>query len=113
MEQSLIDTIEKYAERIRSTDAYRTYQEQLSLIRQDPEKYRRVNEFRKKNYELQKSEGRDIDERIEALAEELEKFREDPVVDDFFRAELAFCRMMQEVNLRLTEAVNFDMEFPL
>ena len=92
MEQSLIDTIEKYAERIRSTDAYRTYQEQLSLIRQDPEKYRRVNEFRKKNYELQKSEGRDI---------------------DFFRAELAFCRMMQEVNLRLTEAVKFDMEFPL
>lgn len=113
MEQSLIDATEKYAEMIRSTDVYRTYQEQLSLIRQNPEKYQRVNEFRKKNYELQQSEGRDIDERIEALAEELEKFREDPVVDDFFRAELAFCRMMQEVNLRITEAVNFDMEFPL
>ena len=37
----------------------------------------------------------------------------DPVVDDFFRAELAFCRMMQEVNLRVTEAIDFDMEFPL
>ncbi len=113
MEQSLIDATEKYAERIRSTDVYRTYQEQLSLIRQNPEKYQRVNEFRRKNYELQQSEGRDIDERIEALAEEMEKFREDPVVDDFFRAELAFCRMMQEINLRVTEAINFDMEFPL
>ena len=50
---------------------------------------------------------------FEALAEELERFREDPVVDDFFRAELAFCRMMQEVNLRVTEAIDFDMEFPL
>lgn len=113
MEQSLIDATEKYAERIRCTDVYRTYQEQLSLIRQNPEKYQRVNEFRRKNYELQQSEGRDIDERIEALAEEMEKFREDPVVDDFFRAELAFCRMMQEINLRVTEAINFDMEFPL
>ena len=113
MEQSLIDATEKYAERIRSTDVYRTYQEQLSLLRQKPEKYQRVNEFRRKNYELQQSEGRDIDERIEALAEEMEKFREDPVVDDFFRAELAFCRMMQEINLRVTEAINFDMEFPL
>lgn len=113
MEQSLIDATEKYAERIRSTDVYRTYQEQLSLIRQNPEKYQRVNEFRRKNYELQQSEGRDIDERIEAPAEEMEKFREDPVVDDFFRAELAFCRMMQEINLRVTEAINFDMEFPL
>ena len=54
-----------------------------------------------------------MDERIEALAEELERFREDPVVDDFFRAELAFCRMMQEVNLRVTEAIDFDMEIPL
>ena len=50
---------------------------------------------------------------FEALAEELERFREDLVVDDFFRAELAFCRMMQEVNLRVTEAIDFDMEFPL
>lgn len=94
-------------------DVYKNYQEQLFLIRQNPEKYQRVNEFRRKNYELQQSDGRDMDERIEALAEELERFREDPVVDDFFRAELAFCRMMQEVNLRVTEAIDFDMEFPL
>ena len=113
MEQSLIDATERYAETIRNTDVYKTYQGQLFLIRQNPEKYQRVNEFRRKNYELQQSDGRDMDERIEALAEELERFREDPVVDDFFRAELAFCRMMQEVNLRVTEAIDFDMEFPL
>ena len=111
--QGLIDATERYAETIRNTDVYKTYQGQLFLIRQNPEKYQRVNEFRRKNYELQQSDGRDMDERIEALAEELERFREDPVVDDFFRAELAFCRMMQEVNLRVTEAIDFDMEFPL
>lgn len=53
MEQSLIDATERYAETIRNTDVYKTYQGQLFLIRQNPEKYQRVNEFRRKNYELQ------------------------------------------------------------
>ncbi len=53
MEQSLIDATERYAETIRNTDVYKNYQEQLFLIRQNPEKYQRVNEFRRKNYELQ------------------------------------------------------------
>ena len=69
MEQSLIDATERYAETIRNTDVYKNYQGQLFLIRQNPEKYQRVNEFRRKNYELQQSDGRDMDERIEALAE--------------------------------------------
>ena len=43
MEQSLIDATERYAETIRNTDVYKTYQEQLFLIRQNPEKYQRVN----------------------------------------------------------------------
>lgn len=48
MEQSLIDATERYAETIRNTDVYKTYQGQLFLIRQNPEKYQRVNEFRRK-----------------------------------------------------------------
>ena len=45
---------------------------------------------------------------MDAFEQEFERFREDPVVDEFLRAELAFCRMMQEINLYITEAVNFE-----
>jgi hypothetical protein len=40
MEQSLIDATERYAETIRNTDVYKNYQEQLFLIRQNPENTR-------------------------------------------------------------------------
>lgn len=30
------------------------------------------------------------------------------MVSDFLAAELAFCRMMQDINLRLTEALHFE-----
>ena len=36
------------------------------------------------------------------------EFRENPVVDDFLRAELAFCRMMQEMYVLLTAEIDFE-----
>ena len=39
----------------------------------------------------------------------MRKFRENPLVDDFLRAELAFCRMMQEVYVLLADEVDFEV----
>ena len=44
-----------------------------------------------------------------AFEQEYEKFRENPLVDDFLRAELAFCRMMQEVYVLLADEVDFEV----
>lgn len=48
-------------------------------------------------------------DRVEAFEQEYEKFRENPLVDDFLRAELAFCRMMQEVYVLLADEVDFEV----
>ena len=48
-------------------------------------------------------------DRMEAFEREYEKFREDPLVDDFLRAELAFCRMMQEVYALLADDIDFEV----
>lgn len=45
---------------------------------------------------------------MDAFEKEYEEFREDSMVDDFLRAELAFCRMMQEITLCITEMVDFE-----
>ena len=45
---------------------------------------------------------------MEAFEKEYEKFREDPFVDGFLQAELAFCRMMQEVYVLLAEEIDFE-----
>ena len=47
---------------------------------------------------------------MEAFEQEYMKFRENPLVEDFLRAELAFCRMMQEVNILITAEIDFEYE---
>lgn len=99
----------KFVKSIKESDTYKAYYYQLERLKRNPELYEKVNEFRKRNYEIQNtSQVDELFDKMDAFEQEFEKFREDPVVDEFLRAELAFCRMMQEVNLYITEAVNFE-----
>ena len=73
--------------KIKESATYKEYQLQLARIKEHPEYYRKVNEFRQTNYELQNAEHTDdLFEKIEAFDKEYEVFRENPLVDDFLRA---------------------------
>ena len=79
-------------------------------IRIWPALYDKVNEYRQRNFELQNETAEeDLFDRMEAFEREYEKFREDPLVDDFLNAELAFCRLMQEIDLLLAQAIDFEL----
>lgn len=109
MEDSLEKATASYVKAIKDTDIYRKYCEQLAKLKIDPEKYQKVNEFRRKNFEVQNTTQKDeLFDKMDAFEEEFERFREDSVVDEFLRAELAFCRMMQEVNLYIAEGIDFE-----
>ena len=45
---------------------------------------------------------------MDVFEKEYEKFRENPLVDDFLQAELAFCRLMQEINMFVTQELDFQ-----
>ena len=109
MEDSLGNATVSYVKAIKDTAVYKKYCEQLERLKKSPEKYQMVNEFRRRNFEIQNTAQKDeLFDKMNAFEEEFERFREDSVVDEFLRAELAFCRMMQEINLYITEAVNFE-----
>lgn len=94
---------------LKETDIYKKYAYQLMRLKENPERFRQVNEFRRKNYEIQRTTQVDeLFDKMNAFEKEYEKFREDPLVDDFLRAELAFCRMMQEVDIYITEELDFE-----
>ena len=100
---------EKYIREIKETEIYKQYSHQLGKIKQDPALFEKVNEYRFRNFEIQNSsQGQELFEKMDAFEKEYEKFREDPVVDDFLCAELAFCRLMQEANAYITEALDFE-----
>lgn len=108
-DKEIIEAARQFAETIMASDTYKEYLFQREKIKKQPELYEKVNEFRQRNFDLQnETDEEELFDRIEAFEKEYEKFRENPFVDDFLRAELAFCRMMQEVYLLLAEDIDFE-----
>ena len=99
----------KFVRAIKESDTYKTYYFQLEKLKRNPELYDKVNEYRRRNYEMQNtSQVDELFDKMNAFEQEYEKFRENPIVDDFLMAELAFCRLMQEVDSYITGELDFQ-----
>lgn len=99
----------RFVKSIKETEVYRRYNYQLRRIKEEPELFEKVNEFRKRNFEMQNtSQVDDLFDKMEAFEREYEQFRENPLVDEFLKAELAFCRMMQEIDVVITKELDFE-----
>lgn len=110
LEEQLDKASREYIRAIKDTAIYKNYRTQLERIKQYPELYRQVNDFRRRNYEIQNtSQVDELFDKIDAFEREYEKFRENPIVDEFLRAELGLCRMMQKIDIFITEELDFDM----
>ena len=104
------EATKKFAAYIQESDIYKEYLYQREKIKKQPELYDKVNEYRQKSFDLQiKSDSEDLMDIMEAFEQEYAKFRENPMVEDFLRAEIAFCRMMQGINVLLTAQIDFEV----
>lgn len=101
------NAVEHIIDAILSSEEYRQYDVQRNKVNQYPELKAQIDEYRKLNYELQNRKDYAFD-KIDAFEREYAVFRENPLVSDFLAAELALCRMMQNINLRITEAMHFE-----
>lgn len=99
--------VEEFIAAILDTDEYREYDAQRNKIKQFPELKAQIDEYRRRNYLLQNGEDTAFD-KIDQFEREFEDFRENPLVSDFLAGELAFCRMIQDINIRITQAVHFE-----
>ena len=99
----------EYAAKIQETDIYRDYCKAREQIKKDPELYAKVNEYRQATFELHNNTDQDqLFDRMYAYEKEYESFRENPLVENFLQAELAFCRMMQELNILILDHLDFE-----
>lgn len=105
----LDNAVEKLIAAIIDTEKYRNYVREKDKVCRFPELKRQIDHFRLRNYELQNmTNDEELFHKLEEFEWEYDKFRENPLVSDFLMAELDFCRMMQDVNIRVTEALDFD-----
>lgn len=99
-----------------ASEEYREYDRQKQIMKEQPELKAQIDRFRQENFELQNSVQSDelfdrtdeLFDRTDEFSRRLEEFRKNPLVDAFLNAELDFCRMIQEINGKIVEAVNFE-----
>lgn len=107
--QNLEQTLEQLIAEIKDTDIYKDYRRKRDIIEQYPDLTRQIDEFRKRNFDLQNSDREeDMFDAMDQFEKEYERFRENPLVGDFLDAEVGFCRMMQDIHLRITEEMEFE-----
>lgn len=104
---ALDETVSALIAAILKCEEYLAYRAELDKVLQVPELKPQIDEFRRRNYQLQSSTDIDFD-KLDRFEKEYEDFRSDPLVSDFLAAELAFCKRMQEIESRVTAELDFQ-----
>lgn len=108
-DKTVQEALDAFMSVIKNTKEYKDYQFQKEKVKRIPELKTRIDEFRKKSFQLQNmSESDNLMEDVERLQRENESLLENPLVSDFLQAELDFCRMMQDINTHIAEAIDFE-----
>ena len=105
--RNMEDAVQGFIDAIKSSGEYQDYTREKEKVKQFPELKEQIDEYRRRNYEMQNSSDT-VFENIEEFEKEYADLWEKPLAADFLAAELAFCRMMQEVNLKVTESLDFE-----
>ena len=93
---------------IQKSDVYRTYKKQEAILEKNPELASRVQHFRSDNFRLQNEERGNLLQDAEQLARESAELR-NPEVNAYLDAELALCRMMQQICKTLTDGIEIKV----
>ena len=105
------DSLQEFIEQIQRSSVYTEYMRQRDRLREFPDLKKQVDEYRQKNFILQtQTYPEQLFDEIDRFQKEYETFRENTVVHDFLAAELALCRMMQNINYELVKAISIDFE---
>lgn len=101
--------VNELLEAVKDSLEYIEYRYQRAKIKMQPELQEQIDRYREENFLLQNdTSGEELLQKLEQFEERYQDFRENPLVNDFLEAELAFCRKMQEINLKITEGLQFE-----
>lgn len=102
---------QELTEAIRSSQAYMDFERAKKEIRENPELRAQLNQFRRKNYELQNEKsGSDWYEVVDDFEKQNEEFRKNPLVEEFLSNELELCRMIQRINQSIVDVVQLEIQ---
>lgn len=94
------------------SNEYKEYMKYKEEIGKNPDLKRAVDEYRRRNFELQYDENvPDMLAASENLRNEYKDVRGQEIAHMFLDSEMCLCREIQDICHSVVEAVDFDMDF--
>ena len=90
------------------SEEYKEYLEYLAKIKEQPELYERVCDYRRRNFELQND---NMFDEVMRFQMENAAIRKNALVNEFLKAELSVCRMLQGITRTISERIELDVDF--
>lgn len=103
---------EQLAAAVLESEEYKNFLRCRTEIKKNPQLYQAVNELRRHNFQLQNSEDVvDMYDEVTKIYDRYAYIRTNIVANQFLRAELSMCRMIQDIQRKLLEDLDFDVDF--
>lgn len=91
---------------------YQEYKELQERLDKNPDLKRAVDDYRRRNFELQYNESvDDLFTATQNLSREYEDIKNQILVRKYLDAEICLCREIQDICMSVVEVVDFDMDF--
>lgn len=99
----------EFIEKLKTTDEYLAYSNDLNMIQKFPDLMDQINHYRQENYDIQNEyEGEVLYDKLDELQRKYEKLLDDTRAGAFLHAEATFCRMMQDINVQILDGLGFE-----
>lgn len=113
MDRNRIDGLAaELSQAILDSEEYKNFLRCRAELSKNPQLYQAVNELRRHNFEIQNSESvPDMYDEVVKLYDRYAYVRTSIVANQFLRAELSICRMIQDIQRTLLTDIDFDVDF--
>lgn len=108
MSDAVIKTSKELNAQIMESEEYQKFVLYKKELSQFPELKAMVQEYRKKNFEI---DGEDSFKRKTDLSHECKNLLENPLVASYLNAELSLCKMLQNVTTNVCKNIDLELDF--
>lgn len=109
--KKVVETTNDLIRVIKESNEYKKYHELYAEIMKSPELLARVNEYRKRRFEIHLSNVQNYSSLHEDLCREFNDIHSNELTLEFLIAEKHFSNMMKHVNHTILDSVNMDIGF--
>ncbi len=103
------ECLNRLLEKVKTCPELEAYNVARDRLKEYPEKYKRVQEYRKANYRIQNTdEAIDLFTEADRLADTFRDVYKDPVMQDYLKAEAGLCKVIQWISASVVACIDFE-----